>query len=252
MPRRGELHRLAPRRGAGIEHALCSGGHHSCGERRGKVLHPPAALVEPGQFGHRAAGVEPPLAWSERGAQRIILVAREAQVERGTGDDRAPRRGGDLWPPRPRPALEHRAGQQGQFERGDSLAQEGAQHAVDQLARPALDQRQGGRDQRVVGGAQPNLLRQRQAQHHSRLGVVGQRQPRRAVDQRVDVGQPAQRLADDRARQRGIGGGQVACVLRGIVHRLATPQDRIEHLECRDARGHAFGLLFVGILHRAP
>ena len=123
---------------------------------------------------------------------------------------------------------------------------------MDQLARPALDQRQGGRDQRMVGGVEADLLRQREAQHHPRLGVVGQRQPRRAVDQRIDVGQAAQRLADDRARQRGIGGGQVARVLRGIVHRLATPQDRIEHLERRVARGHAFGLSFVGILHRAP
>ena len=109
-----------------------------------------------------------------------------------------------------------------------------------QPPRAAVDQRQRGRDQRMVRRAEPDLLRERQPQHHPRLAVVGQALARGAVDQRVEIGQPAQRLAGDRDGQRMIGRRQVADRPARRVERLAAAQHGIEHLQRRAARADAF------------
>ena len=44
---------------------------------------------------------------------------------------------------------------------------------MDQPARAAVDQRESGRHDRVIGRVQANFLGKRQSQHHSRLAVVG-------------------------------------------------------------------------------
>ena len=72
---------------------------------------------------------------------------------------------------------------------------------MDQPPRSAIDQRQSGRDDRMVGRVQPDLLRKREPQHHARLLIVGQALARRAVDQRIEIGQPPQGLAGDRDRE---------------------------------------------------
>ena len=137
-------------------------------------------------------------------------IVGEAEVERRALGDLAARRRDDLLAPRGAPALLDRSGRRGASIAGTPAPEQGAEHAVDQPARAAVDQRQGGRDQRMVGRAEPDLLRQREPQHHPRLAVVGQALAGRAVDQRVEVGQAAQRLAGDRQRERLVGGRQ-AC-----------------------------------------
>jgi hypothetical protein len=110
-----------------------------------------------------------------------------------------------------------------------------------------VDQRQCRGDQRMIGSTQPDLLGQRQTEDGARLGVVGQRQPRRTIDQCIDVGQPPQRFADDCSRQCPIGWRQIARVLGGIVHRLPFAQNGIEHLQrrkaCRDTVRQGMGRL---------
>ena len=69
------------------------------------------------------------------------------------------------------------------------------------------------------------------------LLIVGQALARRAVDQRVEVGQAAQRLAGDGDGERAVGRRQVA---RRPTQRLSSvwpaAQHRIEHLQRRSAR----------------
>ena len=77
-------------------------------------------------------------------------------------------------------------------------------------SRAAVDQGQGGGDQRVLGRAEANLLCQGDAQHHASLAVIGQTVARGAVDQGVEVGQSAEGFADNRNGQRAIGCEQVA------------------------------------------
>ena len=112
-------------------------------------------------------------------------------------------------------------------------------YTVRQPLGAARQQGQRRRDDGVRRRIEPQPLRQHQPQHGARLGIVGQDLLRGAVDQRVDVGQPAQRLGRDRAGQRAVGIG--AHVLQGIVgrlvERLAAPQHRIEQAQRRRARG---------------
>ena len=71
-----------------------------------------------------------------------------------------------------------------------------------------------------------------------------------AIDQRIKIGQSAKRLSGNCAGQGGIRGWQAAGSLGRIVHRLATPQNRIEDPERGSSSFHAFlraiGLRFIG------
>src|SRR6478735_555016 len=55
MTRRCELHRLAARCRAEVEHVLRGGWNQTCRERRGQILHPPPTFAKAGQVGDGAA-----------------------------------------------------------------------------------------------------------------------------------------------------------------------------------------------------
>ena len=64
----GELHGLAARRRAQVEHVGGIGRDQPRGQRGGEVLHPPAALAEAGEAGHRGGFVQAHMARGERHA----------------------------------------------------------------------------------------------------------------------------------------------------------------------------------------
>ena len=155
----------------------------------------------------------------------------EAQVERRTVGDRSAGRLDDVIPPGRSPAFFHLIGEAGRIDRGDSLSKQGTKDAMHQPARSAIHQREGGGDQRMIGRAEPDLLGQCQAEHHPRLAVVRELLARSAIDQRVEIGQPAQCFSGDGASQRGVGRRKAPGDLGRIVHRLAAPQHCIEDAE---------------------
>ncbi len=165
-----------------------------------------------------------------------FLGGAEAEVEWRAADDRAAGGVDDFLTPGRRPALLHRFRQGALVSLGERAAQQGAENPVNQPARTTLDQRQGGRDQRVVGDLERDPLRQREAEHHPRLGIVGQRLPGGAVDQAVEQGQAAQRLAGDRQGKALVGGVELQPLARRI-HRLPTTDHAVE-----DAQGGAAGI----------
>ena len=121
---------------------------------------------------------------------------------------------------------------------------------MNQAARPAGNQRQSGRDERVVGRVEADFLGEREAQHHPRLGIVRQWALGRAVDQIVEVGQAAEDFAGDRQRQRLVVRRQARTARGSGVERHPGAQHRVEHVQRRLARGEAgLGLSALGIDH---
>jgi hypothetical protein len=121
-----------------------------------------------------------------------------------------------------------------------ALAKQGSEDPMHQPPRTTVDQRQSGRDQGVVGSAKPNLLSERQPEHGPRLGIVRQALPSRSIDQRIEIGQAAQRFPGDGGGQGGVGRWEPAPRLCRIFHRLAAPKHRIEDSESRLARWQTF------------
>ena len=241
VSRGGKLHRFAAGRGTKIEHLLGVTGDQPCGKRRGEVLHPPPTALETGELGDRTA-VEPNVSWRERGAAMFSSVSlRLCIVGKGQVERRplAICRRAACMTSSPQ-AARHRsstsAGRPGASYRLNALAQQCAEHPVNQPPRAAVDQRQRGRDQCMVRRAEADLLRERETDHHPRLAVVGQSLARGAVDQRVEVRQPAQRLARDRYREATIRRRQVTDRAGCTFQRLPPAQYRIEDLQCRTAR----------------
>jgi hypothetical protein len=78
-------------------------------------------------------------------------------------------------------------------------------------------------------GAQRKYLNQRDAQDHARLGVVRQLLARGAVDQRVEIGQMAQRFRHNRVDKGAVGRGQaLGGAMKGQFQRVAPAQHGIE------------------------
>ena len=179
-----------------------------------------------------------------RGAVGGFGRIAQRKVERG----RFGQAGRDHLGQRVAPAGAHGIGQRRRGgQRGFALHQRG-EHAMRQPPRAAGKQRQAGRDHRVRRGLEPQPLRQHQPQHRARLGVVGDTLARRAVDQRVEIGEPAQRLVDDRERQCTVGGA-VDTAQRsalGLFERLAAPQHRVQQFERRAAGGKSGGFGHCG------
>src|SRR3546814_9822434 len=125
------------------------------------------------------------------------LVGGENQIERrrdgegpggGASDGAAP----GLFPPF---LYEGRQGRD--IGQGRLAAHDRAEHAVDKLARTAVDQRKHRRDGGVVRRSHHQRLDESDAQGDARLGVVGQALPGGAVDQRGEIGEAAQRTGGD-------------------------------------------------------
>ena len=111
---------------------------------------------------------------------------------------------------------------------------------MDQASRPAIDEGKRRRDQRVIGRSEPDLLGEGKPQHHSRLAVIGQAIAGCAVDQRIKVRQPPQRLARDRDSQAVVRRRKVADRGTRSLQRLPAPQYGIEQLQRRAPRTYAF------------
>jgi hypothetical protein len=150
------------------------------------------------------------------------------------------------------PALGGGGGKRGRIGQGDAAPAERAEHAVDQLARTAIDQRQHGGDRGMAGRAESEHLCQRDAQREPRLGVIGQGTLSRRIDHGVEIGQMPQHFGGDRAGQRAVVVGADARerASPSLLDRLAPPQHRVEQAKRRLARRDAGGQPgILGLVH---
>ena len=239
-PGSGKLERLAARRGAQIEHAApFARAQHTRGERGREILHPPGALGEAVQRLHRRAARQAQV--SGRIAVRCKLVGpvlRFARIAQGKIERRGIAKPGGDRRGEPGPAILHRFGQGRYAGKGDIPLVQRREHAMRQPARTARQQRQAGRDHGVGRGFQPQPLCQHHAQHRADLGILGQPLLRRAVDQAIEIGQPAQGLVGDGAGETLVGHAAhlTQCRPFGLFQRFAPPQHGVEHLQGRAAR----------------
>ena len=107
---------------------------------------------------------------------------------------------------------------------------------MDQAARAAIDKRQGRCHDRMLRSAETNPLREREPEDHPRLDIIGQALPRRAVDQRIQVGQPPQRFAGNGESQAMVGRGQVAHGSTGRIERAPLTKHGVKDLQRRPPR----------------
>ena len=127
-----------------------------------------------------------------------------------------------------------------------------------QTLRPAIQQGQAGRDNRVHRRAKAQFLGERHAQHHAHLRIIGKRMLHHGIDQAIQPPLPPQHLPNDRQRQPRVGGFQFPRLPRGnLIERLPPPINRIQHVERGKAQGHAgrmHGIGFVGVrrVHANP
>jgi hypothetical protein len=165
-------------------------------------------------------------------------IVREAEIEGRAMCDRPASRRHDVITPSLSPSLFDVVRQAGRVDRRQSFSEQGSKHPVNQPPRAAVNQWEGGCHDCMIGRLQANFLRQREAQHHSRLAVIRERLPCRTVDQPVEIGQTAQRFASDGAGECRVGRRKPSGDLRGIVHRLSAAQDSIQYAKCRLAGVH--------------
>ena len=187
--------------------------------------------------------IQPPMERSERNAFRefgLGGVIGKAEVEQGAVGDGAPRRQHHFFPPSSTPSLFDVRREARCVERGQAFAEQCAKHPMHQPPGPSVDQRQRGGDQRMIRRSKADLLGKCHAQHGPRLGIVGQPLTGRAVDQRIEIRQAAERFAGDGAGQRRISWREFARNLRSIVHRLPAAEHGIENAQRSAPGGKAF------------
>ena len=133
----------------------------------------------------------------------------------------------------PRPALFDLGRKPGRVHCRHAAPEQRSENPVDEPPWAAVDERQGGRDEGVVGSPEAHFLRERQSEHHPRLAVVGQALARGAVDQCVQVRQAPERFPRDGDGEAVVGGGKVADRISGGLERKAVTEHRVEHLQGR-------------------
>ncbi len=113
-----------------------------------------------------------------------------------------------------------------------------------QPARTASQQRQACGDHCMRRRVEPQPLRQHHAQHLPCLGIIGQRLLHRAVDQPVQIDEPAQHLSGYGAGQRLVlEPADILCRrTERHVQRLAAAQGCIEQAKRSAARVDTGGL----------
>ena len=151
---------------------------------------------------------DPQMSGHERDALQIGRggVGGKGEVERRRRGDQPGGSRDRLLPPGAAPASGHRFRQRRDVGERPALTQDGGKHAVDEPPRPVFDQRQRGRDRRVGRRAEAQRLDQRDPQHETRLGVIGEPLLRRAVDQRVEIGKAPKGFGGDRMGERAVVG----------------------------------------------
>ena len=164
----------------------------------------------------------------------------DRQIERRCRRQRCARPVEHLRPPGCAPSLHHACGQGGALGQLGPAARQRAEHTMHQPSRPALDQRQAGRDGRVRRRPQHQSLHQRDPEHRPRLHIG--REPLRgcAIDQRIEIDQMAAHLGGNRYAERAIRRRQSPYgIRRDSIHRLPAPQYGIEQFQRSEARGQA-------------
>ena len=260
---RRELQRLATRRRAQIKHPIARlHAHQPYRQRGGKVLHPPGAFSKARPFGDRAAqrlaARHPDMARKQRyAAQRLRPFFGFGRVLAGQVGcrfigERLRCRLRHIRPPLHRPADGEQVGQMRHIGQGCIAAHQIAEHAMHQPARAAFDQRQRGRDSGVLRGAKLQPAGERDAQHHPRPCIIGQRLGGCRIDQRIEIGQPAQHGRRQVARQRPVGTQRDAVERRfeRQLERRATAEHRHQQAQGAFARRDALcGLHRLFALH---
>ena len=102
-------------------------------------------------------------------------------------------------------------------------------------------------------GCEPQPAGQHQPQHRARLGVIGQVLAGGAIDQRVEIGQPAQRLGCQGAGERAVGIAADA-LQRGrprLLERLAPAEHGIAQAQRSFAGGESGNVHVRPLGHRA-
>jgi hypothetical protein len=87
---------------------------------------------------------------------------------------------------------------------------------VHELARPIVHKREGSRDDGVIRRIERDLLCERHPQDHPRRGIVGQRAFRCAVDQCIEVRNPAKHFAGNGNGESWIGSAKTSRSRRRI------------------------------------
>ncbi len=271
---RCQLQRLAAWRRTQIEHAIAGLGRQQAGgQAGGEILHPPGAFGKAGPFGDAALLRRADMAGGEADAfqrQRPMIGLRrvfQGQVGRRLFGQCGAGGFGNGHAPIARPEYIERAGQARRCRQGGRAADQAAEHAMHQPARPAFHQRQRCGHHGVRRRFQLQPAGQSDAQGVAGAGIDGERPRRRAVDQRVQFRQPAQHGQRQQPgqptilRQRQIIGMAGGGIERGaaIQHRLndfqrgaAGGNAGIIAIGCRAARAFRLAFGFAGLVHRPP
>ena len=245
---RRELHRLAAGRGAKVEHVV----PHRCGiSRAGSDAARSCTHQRPSpKPGSSATDALSSADMPRRERHAAVLgrkglrfrVVGEAEIERRALGDLPPRGRNHVLAPGRAPALldRLRQGAERRSAAGRAEAMCRARHAPAAAGRrrPAAS---AVATSGVIGRAEADLLREREAQHHARLAESSGSRWRVALSisasrsgRRRSVS-PAIAKASARSRRRQVArGGQRA------FERLAAAKHRIEHLQRRAARADAF------------
>ena len=236
----GELHRLAAGCGASVDRGPRAIAEQPCGKRGGNVLHPPGAIVIAREVGDRDAARQAAVTGKQLEPLRAIPTAQR-QVEQRRGRHRTAGSLNHVFAPLIGPAVSGIGRQRGRVGQCRTAPAKRAEHAVDQLARAAIDQWQHGGDSGMARRAQRKHLGECDAQDEARLGVMRQWPLSRRIDQRVEIGQMPQHLGSDRAGERpvviGANAGERAAA--GLLDRLTPPQYRVEQPQRGLSRGNA-------------
>ena len=209
----GELHRLAARRGAQVEHALpVARAEQPRGERGGEILHPPGALVEARQVGDRAPRGEADMAGQQadrRRAARPASVGRIGSVRSSGGGAAIARRGGVDHRRRPRRRASARRPAAGSVGSSGSVAPR--RISVPNTPWTSLrgpPSTSGSTVAIAACGGVPSTSIWTSAMRSAKraLASSGSALLRRRIDQRVEIGQTAQHLGGDAMGERAVGG----------------------------------------------
>jgi hypothetical protein len=107
---------------------------------------------------------------------------------------------------------------------------------VDELAGPAVHQREHGGDGGVGRRAERQRLDEGDPQREAGFRIVGKRLPGRAVDQRIDIEQPPKSFRSDGMGEAAIVGTfEIACGnVERSLKRQALSKHRIEQAQGRN------------------
>jgi len=102
---------------------------------------------------------------------------------------------------------------------------------MDEPPGSAVDQRKGGRDDRVIRRAEADFLGKRDPKHHPRLRIVGKPIARGTVDEGIEVGHPAKNLPDNGYGETMVIGWKCALSLGCGIESPPATKHGVEHLQ---------------------